>query len=234
MITGNILALRRSESGVKYKRNICIKNRKESFPSTKNILSNIPSPSLYLDPRLISRLGNRTKRGGTGQMDIGHERRLANNSRGGKGSLTIIEAHENGPNHRRYGALEKLSVIISKRSVAPIQNELATRSRIGNAGKERGGGGYKPVYRFCGERVTLSRLLTPSLSLSSPCTQGTVEHTATNDPLSRAFRPLRENYRYTRRTRESFCHGDASHAADYRVNIYRGNPLTRIGSYRRL
>lgn len=166
MITGNILALRRSESGVKYKRNICIKNRKESFPSTKNILSNIPSPSLYLDPRLISRLGNRTKRGGTGQMDIGHERRLANNSRGGKGSLTIIEAHENGPNHRRYGALEKLSVIISKRSVAPIQNELATRSRIGNAGKERGGGGYKPVYRFCGERVTLSRLLTPSLSLS--------------------------------------------------------------------
>lgn len=53
--------------------------------------------------------------------------------------------------------------------------------------------------------------------------------------LSRgAFRPLRENYRYTRRTRESFCHGDASHAADYRVNIYRGNPLTRIGSYRRL
>lgn len=167
MITGNILALRRSESGVKYKRNICIKNRKESFPSTKNILSNIPSPSLYLDPRLISRLGNRTKRGGTGQMVyIGHERRLANNSRGGKGSLTIIEAHENGPNHRRYGALEKLSVIISKRSVAPIQNELATRSRIGNAGKERGGGGYKPVYRFCGERVTLSRLLTPSLSLS--------------------------------------------------------------------
>lgn len=67
MITGNILALRRS--GVKYKRNICIKNRKESFPSTKNILSNIPSPSLYLDPRLISRLGNRTKRGGTGQME---------------------------------------------------------------------------------------------------------------------------------------------------------------------
>lgn len=99
-------------------------------------------------------------------MYIGHERRLANNSRGGKGSLTIIETHENGPNHRRYGALEKLSVIISKRSVAPIQNELATRSRIGNAGKERGGGGYKPVYRFCGERVTLSRLLTPSLSLS--------------------------------------------------------------------
>lgn len=70
MITGNILALRRSESGINIKGTyIYIKNRKESFPSTKNILSNIPSPSLYLDPRLISRLGNRTKRGGTGQME---------------------------------------------------------------------------------------------------------------------------------------------------------------------
>lgn len=87
---------------------------------------------------------------------------------------------------------------------------------------------------FAGNALRYRDCLRPflSLSLSLLRAQGTV---VCADPLSRgAFRPLRENYRYTRRTRESFCHGDASHAADYRANIYRGNPLTRIGSYRRL
>lgn len=173
----------------KYKRNIYISRIEKKAFHQRKIYFPIYLLRLYisiLDWFHDLEIGQREAEPDRWSVYIGHERRLANNSRGGKGSLTIIEAHENGPNHRRYGALEKLSVIISKRSVAPIQNELATRSRIGNAGKERGGGGYKPVYRFCGERVTLSRLLTPSLSLSSPCTQGTVEHTATNDPLSRS------------------------------------------------
>lgn len=65
MITGNILPLTRDREsiGVNIK-GYDIENRKECFHE-KYIFQS----SFYLDPRLISRLGNRTKRGGTGQIE---------------------------------------------------------------------------------------------------------------------------------------------------------------------
>lgn len=107
-------------------------------------------------------------------------------------------------NHRRYGALEKLSVIISKRSVAPIENELATRSRLGKGTWWWWWWWITGIPVLRGTRYVIAIAYARSLSLSLlPLSADTPPTILSGE----AFRPLRENYRYTRRTRESFCHG---------------------------
>lgn len=135
-------------------------------------------------------------------------------------------------NHRRYGALEKLSVIISKRSVAPIENELATRSRLG-----KGTWWWWwwwitgiPVLRGTRYVIAIAYARSLSLSLSSLCLPTHRQRSSLEKRLDRLGKIIVTPGEHA----NHFATADASHAADYRANIYHGNPLTRIGSYRRL
>lgn len=103
---------------------------------------------------------------------------------------------------------------MSKRSVAP------DTERPGNsfASRERGKGteiAWIPVLRAARYVITIPRAVPRAVS---PCTRA--------PSLGRAFRPLRENYRYTPRTRESFCTGAPRRCEsrrDYRASICHGH-----------